>query len=118
MQKAAILAECLSKAISKYLENGRSPSRKVNEIDNRISTFYLAMYWAQAMSEQDKDKSLRDVFINIANDLEENENKICKEMLAAQGKPVNIGGYYLPDPELTARQMRPSKTFNDIISSM
>ncbi len=117
-QKAAILAECLSEAISKYLENGKSPSRKVNEIDNRISTFYLAMYWAQAMSEQDKDKSLRDVFINIANELEKNENKINKEMLDAQGEPVNIGGYYLPDPELMAQQMRPSKTFNDIIDSM
>ena len=117
-QKAAILAECLSEAISKYLENGRSPSRKVNEIDNRISTFYLAMYWARAMSEQDKDKSLQDVFINIANEFEKNEDKIDKEMLDAQGEPVNIGGYYLPDPELTARQMRPSKTFNDIIGSM
>jgi isocitrate dehydrogenase len=117
-QKAAILAECLSEAISKYLENGKSPSRKVNEIDNRESTFYLAMYWAEAMSEQDKDKSLRDVFANIANELEKNENKISTEMLAAQGKPVNIGGYYLPDPELTAQQMRPSKTFNDIIGSM
>ena len=117
-QKAAVLAECLSEAISKYLENAKSPSRKVNEIDNRESTFYLAMYWARAMSGQNKDKALQNAFINIANELEKNENKISKEMLHAQGEPVNIGGYYLPDPELTTRQMRPSKTFNDIIGSM
>ena len=117
-QKAAVLAECLSEAISKYLENGKSPSRKVNEIDNSASTFYLAMYWGQAMSQQDKDRSLQDAFVKIANELEKNENKINKEMLDTQGKPVNIGGYYLPDPELAAKQMRPSQTFNDIIDAM
>jgi len=117
-QKAAVLAECLSDAISSYLENGKLPSRKVNQIDNRASTFYLAMYWAQALAAQDRDSSLHDAFAGIADQLEKNEAKINKEMLDAQGKPVDIGGYYLPDPELAAKQMRPSKTFNDIIASI
>jgi len=117
-EKAGILADALDKAISKYLENARSPSRKVNEIDNRASTFYLAMYWAQELAEQDKDRTLQASFMNIAKELGGNEAKINQEMLAAQGKPANIGGYYLPDPELTAKQMRPSKTFNDIIDAI
>ena len=115
--KAKILAESLSRAISKYLENKKSPSRKVNEIDNRGSSFYLAMYWAQALAEQDKDKSLREAFGPVAKTLEENEAAINQEMLAAQGKPVDIDGYYLPNSQLGAKQMRPSKTFNDIIDA-
>ncbi|MHC4783709.1 MAG: NADP-dependent isocitrate dehydrogenase [Planctomycetota bacterium] len=117
-EKAAILAAALSEAISKYLENAKSPSRKVGEIDNRMSTFYLAMYWAQALAAQDKDASLRATFENAVKATEENEAKITQEMLAAQGQPVDIGGYYLPDSELTSRQMRPSKAFNDIIDAM
>ena len=117
-EKAAILAAALSEAISKYLENAKSPSRKVGEIDNRMSTFYLAMYWAQALATQDKDASLRATFEDAAKAIEENEAKITQEMLAAQGRSVDIGGYYLPDLELTARQMRPSKAFNDIIDAM
>ena len=117
-EKAAILAAALSEAISKYLENAKSPSRKVGEIDNRMSTFYLAMYWAQALAAQDEDASLRATFENVAKSIEENEAKITQEMLAAQGRSVDIGGYYLPDLELTARQMRPSKAFNDIIDAM
>ena len=116
--KAAILAETLSEAITKYLENSKSPSRKVNEIDNRASTFYLAMYWAEALANQDKDESLHASFADIAGNLEENEAKINKEMLDAQGKAVDIGGYYLPDTELAAKQMRPSRTFNRIIDAM
>jgi isocitrate dehydrogenase len=117
-EKAAILAAALSEAISKYLENAKSPSRKVGEIDNRMSTFYLAMYWAQALATQDKDASLRATFEDAAKAIEENEAKITQEMLAAQGRSVDIGGYYLSDLELTARQMRPSKAFNDIIDAM
>ena len=117
-EKPAILAEMLSKAIGKYMENAKSPSRKVNEIDNRMSTFCLAMYWAQAMAAQDKDKSLQAAFADIAKELEENEAKINQEMLAAQGQPVDIGGYYLPNPELAAQQMRSSKTFNGIIDAI
>ncbi|MEN8128366.1 MAG: NADP-dependent isocitrate dehydrogenase, partial [Planctomycetota bacterium] len=109
------LAAALSEAISKYLENAKSPSRKVNEIDNRGSTFYLATYWAQALAQQAEGTSLKECFAGIAEALEANEAVINKEMLAAQGQSVDIGGYYLPNPELTAKQMRPSKTFNDII---
>ncbi|RKY14079.1 MAG: NADP-dependent isocitrate dehydrogenase [Planctomycetota bacterium] len=117
-KKAAILAETLNKAISTYLENAKSPSRKVNEIDNRMSTFYLASYWAQALANQRDDTTLGAAFADVAKQLAENQVAIDQEMLAAQGKPVDIGGYYLPDPELAIRQMRPSKTFNNIIDSV
>jgi isocitrate dehydrogenase len=117
-EKAAILAETLDTAIAKYLENGRLPSRKVNEIDNRGSTFYLALYWAQALAAQDKDKAMQERFIPVAKALEENETKITEELLAAQGDAVDIGGYYLPNEELANRAMRPSATFNAIIDAM
>ena len=90
----------------------------MNEIDNRGSTFYLAMYWAQALAAQDKDASLKPRFAKVAEELEENEAKITDELLAAQGKPVDIGGYYLPDPDMTTKVMRPSATFNAIIDAM
>jgi isocitrate dehydrogenase len=116
--KAAVLAETLDTAIAKYLENGRLPSRKVNEIDNRGSTFYLALYWAQALAAQDKDKGMQERFIPVAKALEENETRITEELLAAQGSPVDIGGYYLPDEELATKVMRPSATLNSIIDAM
>ena len=116
--KAAILAETLDFAIAKYLENGRLPSRKVNEIDNRGSTFYLALYWAQALAAQDKDKSMQERFAPVAKSLEENETKITEELLAAQGDSVDIGGYYIPDEGLAIKAMRPSATFNAIIDAM
>jgi len=116
--KIAIIAETLDKAVGTYLENGRMPSRKVNEIDNRGSTFYLTLYWAQALAEQSKDKELQVRFQKVAKDLADNEDKIAKELLAVQGKPVDIGGYYLPDDEKTGVQMRPSPTFNAIIDAM
>ena len=116
--KAKAFADALDMAISKYLENGRTPSRKVNEIDNRGSTFYLAMYWAQALAEQTGDASLAECFTPVAKALTENEAKINEEMLAAQGQPADIGGYYLPDPAKTSAQMRPSQTFNAIIDAM
>ena len=116
--KAAILAETLDFAIAKYLENGRLPSRKVNEIDNRGSTFYLALYWAQALAAQDKDKSMQERFAPVAKSLEENETKIIEELLAAQGDSVDIGGYYIPDEGLAIKAMRPSATFNAIIDAM
>ncbi len=117
-EKAVILAETLSTAISTYLENAKSPSRKVNEIDNRMSTFYLALYWAQALAAQTEDATLQAAFADVEKQLEENEATINEEMLAAQGQPVDIGGYYLPDAELTSRQMRPSKIFNGVIDAM
>ncbi|MCJ7582245.1 MAG: NADP-dependent isocitrate dehydrogenase, partial [Candidatus Aminicenantes bacterium] len=117
-KKAALLAETLDFAIAKYLENGRLPSRKVNEIDNRGGTFYLALYWAQALAAQDKDTSIQERFTPVAKSLEENEAKITEELLAAQGDSVDIGGYYIPDVDLATKVMRPSSTFNAIIDAM
>jgi isocitrate dehydrogenase len=115
---ATLLAETLDQAIGTYLENGRSPSRKVNEIDNRGSTFYLAMYWAQALAAQDKDAAIKDRFTPVAKALAENEAKIAGELLAAQGKPADIGGYYLPDDAKAKASLRPSPTFNAIIDAL
>lgn len=116
--KAEVLAKSLDQAIGKYLENRRAPSRKVNEIDNRGSNFYLGMYWAQALAVQNQDAEMRTRFTKIAADLEANEAKINEELLAAQGNPVDIGGYYRPDPAKTADAMRPSATLNSIIESI
>jgi len=116
--KTAILAETLDQGVARYLENGRLPSRKVNEIDNRGSTFYLAMYWAQALAAQTKDKQLAERFAPVAKKLEENEAKIAKELLAAQGEPADFGGYYVPDRVKADKVMRPSPTFNAIIDAM
>ncbi|HEX9973718.1 MAG TPA: NADP-dependent isocitrate dehydrogenase [bacterium] len=117
-EKAALFAETLDQAIGKYLENARYPSRKVNETDNRGGTFYLAMYWAQVLAAQNKDATVQARFVKVAKELQENEAKITGELLAAQGKPVDIGGYYLPDPEMATKVMRPSATFNAIIDAM
>jgi isocitrate dehydrogenase len=116
--KAKVLAETLDQAVGMYLENWKLPSRKVNEIDNRGSSFYLTMYWAKALAEQTKDKELADRFAKAAKELADNEPKISEELLAAQGSPVDIGGYYLPDEDLTNKAMRPSPTFNAIIDSI
>jgi isocitrate dehydrogenase len=116
--KAKILAETLDAAIAKYLENGRLPSRKVNEIDNRGSTFYLAMYWAQALASQSEDADLQARFAPVAAALAENQTKIAEELLAAQGRQVDVGGYYLPDDGKAEREMRPSPTFNAVIDAM
>jgi len=117
-QKAAILAETLDAAIAKYLENGRLPSRKVNEIDNRGSTYYLALYWAQALASQNKDADLQARFGPVAKTLAENEDKITRELLTAQGEATDIGGYYVPDDKMATGAMRPSATFNAIIDAM
>ena len=117
-EKATILAETLDQAIGGYLENARYPSRVVNEIDNRGSSFYLTLYWAQALATQTKDKDMQARFIPVAKALEENEAKITKELLAAQGNPVDIGGYYFPDPALAEKEMRPSTTLNAIIDAL
>jgi len=115
---ATLLAETLDQAIGAYLENARYPSRKVNEIDNRGSTFYLAMYWARALATQDKDPGLKERFSTVADQLEQNEEKITAELLAAQGDPVEIGGYFQPDKTLVEKAMRPSATFNAIIDGL
>lgn len=117
-EKAGLLADCLDKAILKYLENGRMPSRKAGEIDNRGSSFYLAMYWAQALAEQDKDKELKSRFTKIAEEFSVSEDKIINELLSVQGKPSDIGGYYLPDDSKASDVMRPSALFNSIIDKL
>ena len=116
-KKAALLAKTLDQAVSKYLENGKMPSRKVNELDNRGSTFYLAMYWAESLAEQDEDPEMKERFARMAQELKANEAKINQELLAAQGHAVNIGGYYKPDETLVEKEMRPSPTLNTIIDT-
>lgn len=116
--RAALLAKTLDAAIGQYLEDSRYPSRKVNEIDNRGSTFYLALAWAKALASQDEDKELKQRFARVAAALAENDRKIAAELLAAQGRPVDIGGYYRPNASLCAAAMRPSVTLNAILDQM
>ena len=116
-QSALALAVALDRANGLILQNDKSPQRKVGEIDNRGSHFYLAMYWARALADQTTVARLRDAFTSIARDLEQNESRIVGELIGVQGKPVDVGGYYLPDPALTAQAMRPSATFNAIIDA-
>ena len=117
-KKAIILGEALDKATAKFLENDKSPSRKVNEIDNRGSHFYLAMYWAEALAAQDADADLKNIFSSVAESMSVKEAVINEELIAAQGKAVDMGGYYKPDETILNQQMRPSKTFNDILASI
>uniref|UniRef100_UPI0025BB88F2 NADP-dependent isocitrate dehydrogenase n=1 Tax=Ignavibacterium sp. TaxID=2651167 RepID=UPI0025BB88F2 len=116
--KAKILADTLDKAVLKYLENGRMPSRKAGEIDNRGSSFYLAMYWAEALANQNDDQELKSRFEKIYKELSANEEKIVSDLIAVQGKPVDIGGYYMPDDKKASEVMRPSEFFNKIIDEM
>jgi len=116
--KALVLAQALDQANGRILENDKSPQRKVGEIDNRGSHFYLAMYWARALADQRKDEDLRTTFTPVARELEQNESKIVGELNAVQGKRVEIGGYYHPDPAVTGGAMRPSQTFNGVVDAM
>ena len=116
--KALVLAETLDQAIGKFLDNNKSPARKVGQIDNRGSHFYLALYWAEALAAQDKDKGLKARFAGVAKQLADNAATIDQELLGAQAKPMDIGGYYDPDPAKTSKAMRPSPTFNAIIDAM
>jgi isocitrate dehydrogenase len=113
---AVVMAEALDTANGHFLEADKSPSRAVGGIDNRGSHFYLAMYWAGALAEQTKDDALRARFAQLATELESHEQAIVAELLAVQGKPVDIGGYYHPSAKLTSQAMRPSNTFNAILS--
>ncbi|MGA6993359.1 MAG: NADP-dependent isocitrate dehydrogenase [Candidatus Deferrimicrobiaceae bacterium] len=117
-EKVNVLAETLEQTIGKFLDNNKSPARKVGEIDNRGSHFYLAMYWAQALAGQTKDKELQARFAKVAKQLVENEEKINQELLGAQRKPQDLGGYYDPDPVKTSKAMRPSATFNAIMDTL
>ena len=116
--RALILSEALDEANTTYLQNDKSPSRKVNEHDNRGSHFYLAMYWARALAEQTKDGELAEHFKSVAEQLEENEAQINKELIDAQGQQEDIEGYYWPNREIVFDRMRPSKTLNSIIESV
>lgn len=116
--KAIVLSETLDVACDKFLKNDKSPARKVGQIDNRGSHFYLAMYWAEALANQTKDAELKSKFTPIAEALIANESKINSELIGAQGKAQNIGGYYQPNPELTSQALRPSATLNSIVSSI
>ncbi len=116
--KAQVLAECLDQAIGKILEHNRSPARKVGEIDNRGSHFYLALYWAQALAAQSKDKELQARFKPLAETLAKNEAKINGELIGAQGKPADIGGYYMPDDKKASAAMRPSPTLNAALAAL
>ncbi|HKE62576.1 MAG TPA: NADP-dependent isocitrate dehydrogenase, partial [Nitrospira sp.] len=115
---AKILADTLDQANAKFLESNKSPARKVGEIDNRGSHFYLALYWAQALAAQTADKKIAERFTKIAKDLSDNEKKIDGELLAAQGKPQDVGGYYHPDDAKASKAMRPSATLNAIIDAI
>lgn len=117
-EKAQILADALDVANEKFLANDKSPARKLGFIDNRGSHFYLAMYWAEALSKQTKDAELAQRFVPVAKALMENEAKINEELIAAQGKPQDIGGYYQPDFNKTDAAMRPSATLNTILNSI
>jgi isocitrate dehydrogenase len=117
-RRAALLSKTLDEAIGQYLEDSRYPSRRVNEIDNRGATFYLALAWAKALAAQREDPELKERFAPVAAALAENERKIADELLAAQGQPVDIGGYYFPDDAKCALAMRPSITLNAIIERM
>lgn len=117
-EKAKVLAATLDEAIGKFLDNNKSPARKVGEIDNRGSHFYLALYWAEALAKQNEDAALKSKFEKIYKQLSENEAKINQELIDAQGKPVDMGGYYHPDPVKTSKAMRPSQTLNSIIDSI
>jgi len=116
--KAQVLADTLDTAISKILEFNRSPARKVGELDNRGSHFYLALYWAQALAAQTRDKELQVRFKPLAETLASNEAKINGELIGAQGKPVDTGGYYLPDAAKTSAAMRPSATLNAALAAL
>jgi isocitrate dehydrogenase len=118
LPKAKVLADTLDAATGKFLENDRSPGRKLGTIDNRGSHFYLALYWAEALAAQDKDADLKALFIPVAEQLATNESQIVEELLAVQGKPVDIGGYYLPDDAKANAALRPSETLNAILAAI
>jgi isocitrate dehydrogenase len=118
LPRAKVLADTLDAATGKFLENDRSPGRKLGTIDNRGSHFYLALYWAEALAAQDKDAELKALFTPVAAQLAANEAKIVEELLAVQGKPVDIGGYYLPDDAKANAALRPSATLNAILAAI
>ena len=116
--KAQLLADTLDQAIGEHLEHRKGPSRRVNELDTRGSHFYLALYWAQALASQDKDAEIQARFKKVAQEMADNEEKILQELIDCQGQPVEIGGYYIPDNNMSANAMRPSATLNAIVDAI
>tara|TARA_R110001592_G_C13189109_1_gene752113 strand:- start:5016 stop:5417 length:402 start_codon:yes stop_codon:yes gene_type:complete len=116
--KAKILAKTLDQATAKFLDNDKSPSRTSGELDNRGSHFYLAMYWAQALAEQNEDAELKSRFIKLAETLTENEVNIISDLNISQGHHIDLGGYYRPEIEKVTKVMRPSEIFNTAIDSL
>lgn len=117
-ERAKIIAKTLDEAIGEHLENQREPSRRVNELDTRGSHFYLAYYWAKALAKQTEDSELQSIFVKVADQISNNEDKIVSELIDIQGKSVDIGGYYQPDEKLTSKSMRPSSTLNSILNQI
>ena len=115
-KRAKVLADALDAATAKLLENNKSPSRKTHEPDNRASHYYLGMYWAEALALQDDDAALKAEFAPLAQALADHEELILRELVEIQGEPVDIGGYYHPDPEKADAAMRPSQTLNRILA--
>jgi isocitrate dehydrogenase len=113
-----VLADTLDRATGTFLEENKSPARKVGQIDNRGSHFYLALYWAQELAGQSDDPELDAAFAGLAKTLAENEEQIAAELLAVQGSPVDVGGYYRLDDERARAVMRPSATFNDALAQL
>ncbi|MCS5567058.1 MAG: NADP-dependent isocitrate dehydrogenase, partial [Pseudomonadales bacterium] len=116
--RAQLLAITLNEAVAEFLETNKSPSRVVNEIDNRGSHFYFAKFWAEAIASQDRDSNLKREFRTLEKTLNDEESTITRELLEAQGSPMNLGGYYYPDPSLAEKAMRPSPTFNRAVASL
>jgi isocitrate dehydrogenase len=116
--RAKVLADTLDRATATFLNEDKSPTRRVGGIDNRGSHFYLALYWAQELARQTDDSALAEAFAPLAKTLTEQEGTIVEELIAAQGRPADIGGYYQPDPEKAAAVMRPSRTFNQALASL
>jgi isocitrate dehydrogenase len=117
-KRAQILADTLDRATATYLNENKAPSRRVNEIDNRGSTFYVALYWAEELASQTEDAEIAAAFSKLAKTLRENESVIAEELLAVQGQPVDLGGYYKPDPVKADAIMRPSQTFNAALAQL
>ena len=114
---AITLSSALDKATGRLLDEGKSPSRKVKELDNRGSHFYIALWWAEAMAQQSDDPALAELFAPLAKELADQQEKILQDLIDCQGSSMDIGGYYYPDPELAEKAMRPSATLNEIIDT-
>ena len=117
-KRAKVLADALNAATEKLLDTNKSPSRKAGELDNRGSHFYLAWYWAETLANQTEDSELQARFAPLAKELAKKETAIVNELNDLQGKAIDIGGYYFPEPELASKAMRPSKTFNDSLATL